>query len=535
MKSRLALRIALVIVLLSTVVAVSISLVSYLFTQRAEVAAARHTLQQLGQTVQRTATIAAYLDNEEIAGDALQGLAKNEIVAAVLLTGSNGKRYSFGQPELQPEDEAMRITLESPFTAGEQVGVLTIYPQRALIQQHARRAALGRALLLGGYTLGIAVLVMLIIQWQFIPVFRQIATTLHSIEPGSDQRLPLPAQHKDNEIGALVGDINGLLDVVKEKLDSERLLRRENENLSRRFRLIYERASVGLLLIDRDARVVMANSAFYKMLNVLGVPASGDEPLPIDAIFDDEETARELFNTTITSGASAQADLQLKVKGATSTSWVHCLFTRILDDQNHDDQILAQLILSDITDRKQEEIRIRQQAELDPLTQLYNRRATEQALRLLLEKNRFESSQLAACLIDLDDFKPINDNYGHHAGDVVLTTLAARMRTFLRENDIAARLGGDEFLLIITGICTREAIELVAHKVLASLTQPIDLGDGRTVKVGVSMGIVLHDHRSVDPEKLIAHSDRVMYTIKNSGKHGFHIDDLNDRVLNPNF
>lgn len=526
MNKRLSLRIALVIVLLSTVVAVSISLVSYLFTQKAEVAAARHTLLQLGQTVQRTATIAAYLDNEEIAGDALQGLAKNEIVSAVLLTGGNGKRYSIGNPESQPETDAIRLKLESPFTPGELVGVLRIYPQLALINQNARRAALERALLLGGYTLAIALLIMLIIQWQFIPVFRQIAVTLHSIEPGSEQRLPLPIQHKNNEIGALVGDINYLLDVVKEKLDSEKLLRLENENLSRRFRLIYERASVGLLLIDRDARVVMANGAFYKMLNGLGVTASSDEHLPIDAIFDDEDTARALFNTTISSGASAQADLQLKVKGASSITWVHCLFTRILDDQNQDDQILAQLILSDITDRKEEEIRIRQEAELDPLTGLYNRRATEQALRLLLEKSRFEASTLAVCLIDLDDFKPINDNYGHHAGDVVLTTLAERMRTFLRENDIAARLGGDEFLLIINGIGSREAIEKVAQKVLDSMALPIDLGDGQVVQVGASMGIALHDHVSIDPSKLIARADEVMYAIKHGGKRGFLIDDL---------
>jgi diguanylate cyclase (GGDEF)-like protein len=485
--------------------------------------------------VQRTATIAAYLDNQEIADDALQGLAKNEIVAAVLLTSSSGKRYSFGQPESQPEKNAMRVALESPFTAGEQVGVLTIYPQQQLIQQNARDAALSRALLLGGYTLAIALLVMVLIQWQFIPVFRQIADTLHNIEPGSEQRLSLPAQHKNNEIGALVGDINELLDVVKEKLDNEKSLRREIENLSRRFRLIYERASVGLLLIDRDTHVVMANSAFYKMLNVLGVTASSEDPLPIEAIFDDESTARELLNSTLASGAPAQADLQLKVKGSSTTTWVHCLFTRILDDQNHDDQVLAQLILSDITDRKQEELRIRQQAELDPLTQLYNRRATEQALRLLLEKNRFESSRLAACLIDLDDFKPINDSYGHQAGDVVLTTLAARMHNFLRENDIAARLGGDEFLIVITGIANREAIELVARKVLVSLTQPIDLGDGRQVNVGISMGIVLHDHGSVDPAKLIDRADGVMYKIKNTGKHGFHIDDMNDMSMNPNF
>lgn len=534
MNQRLSLRIALVIVLVSLLGAVAISLVSYRLTQKAEVASARHTLQQLGQTVQRTATIAAYLGNEEIAGDALQGLAKNEIVAAVLLTSSTGNRYSFGQPELQPQDDAMRIKLESPFTPGEQVGELTIYPRHALIQENARRAAMGRALLLGGYTLAIAVLVMLIIQWQFIPVFRQIATTLHNIEPGSEQRLSLPAQHKNNEIGALVGDINQLLDMVKDKLDGEKALRQEIESLSRRFRLIYERASVGLLLIDRDTHVVMANAAFYKMLNLLGMTASSTDPLPIEAIFDDETAARKLLNATITSGISAQADLQLKIKGAASTSWVHCLFTRILDDQSQDDQVLAQLILSDITDRKQEEIRIRQQAELDPLTHLYNRRATEQALRLLLEKNRFESSTVAVCLIDLDDFKPINDNHGHQAGDAVLITVAARMRHFLRENDIAARLGGDEFLLVINGIGNREAIEMVANKVLDSLTQPVDIGNGQTVMVGVSMGIVLHDHGSVDPGKLIDRADRVMYTIKNTGKHGFHIDDMNDSRVNPN-
>jgi diguanylate cyclase (GGDEF)-like protein/PAS domain S-box-containing protein len=525
MGNRLSVRIALAVGLLAMIGAMTISVFSYIRTQTTEIINSQHIVRQLGLTVLHTAGIAVYLDNREIADEAIQGLANNEIVAAVSLTSVNGMTASYGDPQKQLQESAVHFKLDSPFTPGNSVGELVLYPRQDLIALKARTAALERALLLGGYTLVIAMLVMFIIQWQFVPTLQQMAMDLHGINPGGPERLKLPEKHSNNELGRLVQDINYLLSMTQEKLESERLLREQIEGLELRFRIIYERASVGIFMLDDLGRVFMANNAFCKIVGIEKFHSADKERDSLFEFFSDANMATEMIETTMKDGKHTESDLLLARSTAQAPRWAHCLFTRIQDDSDGQStsHILVQGILTDITDRKLNEQLIRYHAERDPLTQLLNRRSSDFELAKILARADVENKCVAICLIDLDNFKPINDTHGHEAGDKVLITVANRMRAALRTGDIIARVGGDEFVVAIMDESCRTAIEAVAEKLLKSLTEDILLDNGHRAKVGASIGIALSSEHGADFSRLMTFADQAMYQVKKRGKNDFQV------------
>ena len=116
-------------------------------------------------------------------------------------------------------------------------------------------------------------------------------------------------------------------------------------------------------------------------------------------------------------------------------------------------------------------------------------------------------------MVDLDGFKPINDELGHPAGDELLKTIASRLRTELRETDRVARLGGDEFGVIAEDCRTREDVEVVAHKIAGMIARPIELR-GREVGVSASIGVALLQDEETDAEELLERADGAMYRCK---------------------
>ena len=531
MNHRLSIRIAITIGVMALLGAMVVSFASYLQTQVTEVVAAQRTLRQLGATVERTAVIAAYLENQEIAEETLLGLSKNELVAAATLTNVSGRfsvKYGFPLAESVKEG-AVRIALESPFTPGEQVGELAIYPRQALIELNARRTAIGHAVVLGSYTLLIALLVMVIIQLQFVPELQRLAIKLHAINPGGTERLQPPDRHRKNEIGRLVLDINRLLDLVQTKLDSERTLRLKIQDLEQHFRLIFERASVGIFLLDEDGCLIMANRAFREILG----PDEADlariehNQVCLYTLFEDVERVMAMVEEAFDQGQSTGVDLRLVRPPPEAPRWAHCVLTCIRHNvvEHPASKPLVQGIVTDITERKQAEQIIRFQAERDPLTELANRRLAELELTARLAQSRAGGACLVLCLIDLDHFKLINDTYGHDAGDVVLVQAAKRIRNCMRQEDLIARLGGDEFLVAFIDAPGRQTIESVAHKLLNALTQPIELDSGLSVGIGASLGIALSSEHGHDLTTLLKLADQAMYQVKRQGKNGFHIHD----------
>jgi diguanylate cyclase (GGDEF)-like protein len=169
----------------------------------------------------------------------------------------------------------------------------------------------------------------------------------------------------------------------------------------------------------------------------------------------------------------------------------------------------------DITEQKLAEERVRHMANHDSLTGLPNRMLFNDRLGQEIRLARRETGQFALLYLDLDKFKPINDTFGHAAGDQLLRGVGRRIRAQVRESDTVARLGGDEFAVILPSIIGREQVAIVAGKIIAALAAPFTLGSQKQrVEIGVSIGIALYPADANDHETLIKKADVAMYDAK---------------------
>jgi diguanylate cyclase (GGDEF)-like protein len=160
------------------------------------------------------------------------------------------------------------------------------------------------------------------------------------------------------------------------------------------------------------------------------------------------------------------------------------------------------------------------QAHTDMLTGLPNRAAFYSQLPMAISQSQRNKDILAVLFIDLDNFKPINDTYGHEAGDELLQQAATRLRMRLRGSDYIARFGGDEFVAILPGIHEKEEIGVIAEKLISALGAPFIIGR-HTCNIGVSIGIGVYPHCAADVDELVQLADHAMYSAKLSGKNGY--------------
>ncbi|OTE97426.1 hypothetical protein BCS42_05300 [Crenothrix sp. D3] len=182
---------------------------------------------------------------------------------------------------------------------------------------------------------------------------------------------------------------------------------------------------------------------------------------------------------------------------------------------------VLQATARDITERKAAEDKIQQLAFFDPLTGLPNRRKLHDRLQYAIAINRRNHNQFAVFMMDLDKFKAVNDKLGHAAGDELLKQVAARIKSCLRESDMVARLGGDEFVLVLENLKIPEMAEIIALKVIASLTLPFQLSENNSVQIGASIGISIYPQDGNTSESLMDHADTALYQAKDNGRGCF--------------
>lgn len=174
-------------------------------------------------------------------------------------------------------------------------------------------------------------------------------------------------------------------------------------------------------------------------------------------------------------------------------------------------------VLRDISLEVQSEEKLKRTALYDPLTGLANRALFHDRLDLVVADAQRSGSPFALAFLDLDGFKPINDVYGHLAGDKVLTQVAARLTACVRESDTLARIGGDEFAIILHRVEETENAELVERRIQDAMTEPFDLSDVR-VSVGISIGWSFGPREDAVAAVIIAEADAAMYAHKRSRK-----------------
>ncbi|NBC30548.1 MAG: diguanylate cyclase, partial [Spirochaetes bacterium] len=190
-------------------------------------------------------------------------------------------------------------------------------------------------------------------------------------------------------------------------------------------------------------------------------------------------------------------------------------------------------VLTDTRGRKHAETEMRRLAYQDPLTGLPNRTAFGEQLDRLVENSRRQDDRdhWALLFLDLNDFKDINDRFGHAAGDTILTRTATRLREAIRRTDHCYRLGGDEFLVVVTNVKDDVEVAKVAAKIVEFISRPQYIGN-HEMRVGVSVGITVYPHDGGDRERLLANADIAMYAAKADGEnYRFFTEEMNAAAM----
>ena len=318
-------------------------------------------------------------------------------------------------------------------------------------------------------------------------------------------------------------------DISAQKQTEEELLKaleglRASEKLQRKQRSLAEREqshmrallsamNIGILFEDNDPRIEYVNPAFLKMWDIggqaelVGMPSRAVLEQSMGHFARTPEVSKDILADE--PGNRLELDLS---NGRTLTQTSHC----VTDAEGNS---LGRLwIYEDVTYQRQAAEQMIYMAERDPLTGLYNRHRFQEQLENMIASSIRNKTQFALLYFDLDDFKYINDTFGHRAGDTVLKRAAGEISAIVRHIEIFARLGGDEFA-ILSAVQPEGDISALPARIVAAIGSiPLQFGDTH-VNLTSSVGVAIFPKHGETAEDLIAHADAAMYQAKNRGKN----------------
>jgi len=225
-----------------------------------------------------------------------------------------------------------------------------------------------------------------------------------------------------------------------------------------------------------------------------------------------EALGRDAYHV-LAAGGSYRTQLRMVRKDG-SPIWIDMSGAMISPDTGE-----SMWMMLDITAMKEHEQKVEQIAFHDALTGLPNRILLTDRLRQAIPLTERLRSLVAVCFIDLDGFKIVNDRLGHAAGDRLLQVVGQRLQECVRGNDTVARFGGDEFVLLLTHLQTRDECNQVLARVVKSIGEPVDVGDGEFAQVSASIGVAFCPDDGRDGNQLLQVADRAMYVAKKSERN----------------
>jgi len=288
-----------------------------------------------------------------------------------------------------------------------------------------------------------------------------------------------------------------------------RTLTREAQAQSDILRLVTEAIPATVVVVGADDRYRFANGAFERYCGrprkeILGRTA-------VEVLGEDEVARRRPWMQRAFAGESVTFELDYPKPDGTTWLELSCIPLREGGDTVDGFVGIAQ----DITTQRREQDRLTALSQRDPLTGLLNRAGFEQFLER--QAHAGLGASLGLLYIDLDRFKPVNDEHGHATGDHLLRAVARRLGTLVRPTDAVARLGGDEFVILLSDIGAPEHCEAVAEKVVAAVGAPFEV-DGRRLDIGASVGIAYGIEAGGDWSALIRRADAALYRAKAAGR-----------------
>ena len=267
------------------------------------------------------------------------------------------------------------------------------------------------------------------------------------------------------------------------------------------------------MITDASNRIVDVNKAFTRITGYAREDVLGRNRRLLNSGHQDREFYETMWQTI-----AAHGHWQGEVWARRQNDELYAQRLTISVVKDEQGQVTHHVgILSDITAEKQQEELLEKTVHYDALTGIPNRVLLTDRMRQALAQTQRSGTLLAVCYLDLDGFKPINDTYGHEAGDRVLVEVAARLRSCLRGGDTVARLGGDEFVVLMLGLDNAQEIETTLQRLLDALNAPMLVCD-QTVSISASLGVSLFPNDYADADTLLRHADQAMYQAKQGAR-----------------
>ncbi len=329
---------------------------------------------------------------------------------------------------------------------------------------------------------------------------------------GTDLYLAIDAGPIRDERGRIIGAVETLRDMTD---------RKRTEAVLKLTASVFENSQEGILITDAATRIVNVNSAFTKVTGYSLEEAKGKTPAFLRSGLQDSAFYQAMWAALKETGQWHGEIWNRKKAGE-----FYPEILNINEVRNAEGEVINYVgMFSDITDLKDTQERLESLANYDALTGLPNRVLLADRLHQALANAKRHGRLLAVCFLDLDGFKPINDTYGHEAGDRFLIEVAKRLTQTLRAGDTVARLGGDEFVLLIADLRDYEELEVAMDRILECVAKPFQIGDV-VLGVSASVGVTIFPLDDSDPDTLLRHADQSMYQAKQLGRNCYQLFDM---------
>lgn len=295
----------------------------------------------------------------------------------------------------------------------------------------------------------------------------------------------------------------------------------ESEQERARLVSLLSAMNLGILFVAADGQVIYHNPAFTRMwmidesIALIGLPVHEVLAKSTSTLARPDHFSRHLLSVLEAREVSDSFEIQM-TDGRVITEVDHPV-------RDREGRFVGHLwIYEDVTRERQTAEQLVYLAERDALTGLYNRHRFQQELaRTMLETDRHQM-QCAVMFFDLDEFKTINDSYGHRAGDALLIRVAGEIGALVRRNEILSRLGGDEFAILLPAAKADEA-EALAERIVRAVAQIPFRFEGQNLRLTASLGVAYYPHHAADADELIARADIAMYQAKQAGKNTWRV------------
>ena len=281
---------------------------------------------------------------------------------------------------------------------------------------------------------------------------------------------------------------------------------------------VFSDAYEGIVITDAERTIVDVNPAFTKITGYSREEIIGEDPKVLSSGRQDSAFYNTMWSSINDLGYWQGEVWNRKKDGSVYAELLH--ISALRDDNNKVTQYLG--IFSDITQSKKQQEKLKQMAHYDVLTQLPNRALFADRFTQAIAHSKRMKTQLAVCFLDLDGFKPVNDNFGHDTGDQLLIEVAKRITENIRDVDTVSRQGGDEFAVLINDVKSKEECEQTLERLQQALSQPYLINEHQHI-VTASCGVTLFPEDDEDIDTLLRHADQAMYVAKKTGKNKYHI------------